>query len=129
MPPPGGRSRAFLGYPLHQFMSDAESIHGRPLVRGHRRKSDIAAYHWSARSGATAMSFLDGLPRQLTDQRRRRTVVVPTVARVISNITAGSHVSRGHLQAQQIIGHHSFVLGMQFVSISEANSIDFDQLP
>jgi nicotinamidase-related amidase len=33
-----------------------------------------------------------------------------------------------HLRAQQIIDHHNFVLGRQFVSIGESSSIDFDQL-
>ncbi len=33
-----------------------------------------------------------------------------------------------HLKAQQIIDHHNFVLGRQFVSIGESSSIDFGQL-
>ena len=33
-----------------------------------------------------------------------------------------------HLTAQQIIDHHNFVLGRQFVSVDESSSIDFDQL-
>ena len=33
-----------------------------------------------------------------------------------------------HLKAQQIIDHHNFVLGRQFVRIGESSSINFDQL-
>ena len=34
-----------------------------------------------------------------------------------------------YLTAQQIIDHHNFVLGRQFVTISDSSRIDFNQLP